>query len=334
MRPASWHLPSGCRFSCFSPRSDRQNHCALLNCARWRLPLIGYIGRKPVLFSGDIFEIFKEPAYCGRGNGRRNRLSWFGRAREGKAERACKGKETRKRKEGCKRNETCKSKKGRTRRPRADADFPAEFDEIREYEIRQKLRPCKGTRRERSGNRTAKWRKNRGKRFGTGTTGNTEHVREKPRPPKGLIPVRTKQTAGEKHPPKKAARTQEPAYSYINPAAGYFPITKIENGIIYTKDHRYIKVVEVVPINFMLRSAREQRSIIYSFISYLKISPVKLQFKVLTRRADITRHMDAVRCEMAQETNEQCRLMQEDYLQFVQQVGAREAVTRRFFLCF
>ena len=44
--------------------------------------------------------------------------------------------------------------------------------------------------------------------------------------------------------------------------------------------------------------------------------------------------MDAVRCEMAQETNEQCRLMQEDYLQFVQQVGSREAVTRRFFLIF
>jgi hypothetical protein len=49
------------------------------------------------------------------------------------------------------------------------------------------------------------------------------------------------------------------------------PIEKVENGIIYTKDHRFVKVVEVVPINFMLRSAREQRNIIYSFVSYLKI---------------------------------------------------------------
>ena len=37
---------------------------------------------------------------------------------------------------------------------------------------------------------------------------------------------------------------------------------------------------------------------------------------------------------MTQETNEQCRLMQEDYLQFVQQISSREAVTRRFFLIF
>ena len=69
-------------------------------------------------------------------------------------------------------------------------------------------------------------------------------------------------------------------------------------------------------------------------MSYLKISPVKLQIKVLTRRADINRHLDTVRREMAQEKNEQCRLMQEDYLSFVQQIGAREAVTRRFFLIF
>ena len=84
----------------------------------------------------------------------------------------------------------------------------------------------------------------------------------------------------------------------------------------------------------MLRSAREQRNIIYSFVSYLKISPIKLQIKVLTRRADINRHLDTVRQEMAHEENEQCRLMQEDYLNFVQQVGSREAVTRRFFLIF
>ena len=41
----------------------------------------------------------------------------------------------------------------------------------------------------------------------------------------------------------------------LNPVADYLPIAKIENGIVYTKDRRYIKIVEVVPINFLLRSA-------------------------------------------------------------------------------
>ena len=93
----------------------------------------------------------------------------------------------------------------------------------------------------------------------------------------------------------------------INPLADYIPIEKVANGIIYTRDHCYVKLVEVVPVNFLLRSAREQRSIIYSFISYLKIAPVKVQFKVLTKRADINRHMDTVRRELTQETDERCR---------------------------
>ena len=120
----------------------------------------------------------------------------------------------------------------------------------------------------------------------------------------------------------------------LNPLADYVPIEKIENGVIYTRDHRYVKVVEVVPVNFLLRSAQEQRGIIYSFISYLKIAPVKVQFKVLTKRADIDRHVEAVRRELEQETDPHCRMLQEDYLQLIQQLGSREAITRRFFRIF
>lgn len=178
-------------------------------------------------------------------------------------------------------------------------DFPAEFDEVRSYEIRQKLRPVK-----------------------------------KQKPAKEKKAARQKKKVSKERKVKRPIRTQEPKPACLNPVADYLPISKIENGIIYTKDHRYVKVVEVVPINFMLRSAQEQRNIIYSFVSYLKISPIKLQIKVLTRRAEINRHLNTVRKEMEQETNEQCLLMQEDYLQFVQQIGSREAITRRFFLIF
>lgn len=189
------------------------------------------------------------------------------------------------------------------RRRSGEADFPAEFDEVRGYEIREKLRPKKNAKKDRPA-KASKAKK-----------------KAKKRPEKERMP-------------KRPAHIKEEKPPCVNPVADYLPIEKIANGIIYTKDHRFVKVVEVVPINFMLRSAREQRNIIYSFVSYLKISPVKLQIKVLTRRADINRHLDTVRREMAQEDNEQCRLMQEDYLDFVQQVGSHEAVTRRFFLIF
>ena len=196
-----------------------------------------------------------------------------------------------------------KKPKAPKRRRSGEADFPAEFDEVRGYEIREKLRPKKKAKKERP------------------AKANKAKKKAKKRPEKERLP-------------KRPAHVKEQKPACLNPVADYLPIEKVENGIIYTKDHRFVKVVEVVPINFMLRSAREQRNIIYSFVSYLKISPIKLQIKVLTRRADINRHLDTVRREMAHEENEQCRLMQEDYLNFVQQVGSREAVTRRFFLIF
>ena len=110
---------------------------------------------------------------------------------------------------------------------------------------------------------------------------------------------------------------QEDAVKPLNALADYVPIERITNGIIYTRDHRYVKIVEVVPVNFLLRSASEQRSIIYSFISYLKIAPVKVQFKVLTKRADIDRHIENVRKELEQETDPHCRMLQEDYLRLI-----------------
>ena len=143
-----------------------------------------------------------------------------------------------------------------------------------------------------------------------------------------------KRTKNRKQEADCEAPASEEQPSTINLVSEYIPISKVENGIVYTKDHRYVKILEVIPINFLLRSGREQRNIIYSFVSYLKICPVRVQFKVLTRRADINLHMQTVRKEMETETNEHCRLMQEDYLQFVQQISSREAVTRRFFLIF
>ena len=117
-------------------------------------------------------------------------------------------------------------------------------------------------------------------------------------------------------------------------AAGCIPITGITDGIIHTGDGRYVKIVEVMPVNFLLRSPVEQRNIIYSFIGYLKIAPVKLQIKVLSKKADISGFLENIRKDKEKETDERCRLLQEDYASLIRSVGSREAISRRFFLIF
>jgi hypothetical protein len=112
------------------------------------------------------------------------------------------------------------------------------------------------------------------------------------------------------------------------------PVMDIKNGIIHMSDGRFIKILEVEPINFLLRSAREQKSIISAFASWLKISPVKIQIKVLTKKADISKHLNAITRDMAVEQDPKCRELQQDYFNLIQTIGSREAITRRFLIIF
>ena len=106
------------------------------------------------------------------------------------------------------------------------------------------------------------------------------------------------------------------------------------NGIIETTDGRYLRVIEVEPINFLLRNIFEQKNIVASFASWMKISPVKVQIKVLTKKADIGKHLNTIEREMEAEDNPKCRDLQLDYYHLIQTIGSREAITRRFLVIF
>ncbi|MDE5993970.1 MAG: PrgI family protein, partial [Oscillospiraceae bacterium] len=117
----------------------------------------------------------------------------------------------------------------------------------------------------------------------------------------------------------------------VNFVQDYIPIEDIRNGIIETTDGRYIKILEIEPINFNLRSVEEQVDIISDFQDYLKIAPVKVHFKTFTRKANSERHINQVREEVRNEIP-QVKEYAEDYITLIKNVGQIEALSRRFFL--
>ena len=121
----------------------------------------------------------------------------------------------------------------------------------------------------------------------------------------------------------KAKRKREEKLEFVQP---FLPVKDIRNGIVETTDGRYIKILEIEPINFMLRSSEEQYNILSSFASWLKISPMKLQFKSITRKADSDKHVAMIRKELEKEDNEQCKTLSEDYIRLIKDVGSREAL--------
>ena len=118
----------------------------------------------------------------------------------------------------------------------------------------------------------------------------------------------------------------------VRPTQSLVGIKEIKNGVVHMKDGRNLKVIEVSPINYHMRSNRERNLIIADFLSWLKIAPIKFQFKVFAVPADINMHIEGLHEDMQKETNEKCRELQDDYLKLICNVGLTEGVTRRFFI--
>lgn len=124
------------------------------------------------------------------------------------------------------------------------------------------------------------------------------------------------------------------AAQYQNSTQKWLPILDVQHGIILTKDGRYVKILEVMPVNFYLKSPIEQQNIIFYFSSYLKIAPDNLQIKAVTQKADIDGYVARMRRFSEQEQVESCREMIEDNIREVSYLATNAAVTRRFFIVF
>jgi len=114
----------------------------------------------------------------------------------------------------------------------------------------------------------------------------------------------------------------------------WLPVKNIIGGTVITKDRRFVKISEVLPVNFHLKTPLEQQNIIYYFASYLKIAPNNLQIRVITQRLDLDGYIAKMRKYAETEENEKCKDMIEDNMQMVSDVAANEVTTHRFFIIF
>ena len=66
----------------------------------------------------------------------------------------------------------------------------------------------------------------------------------------------------------------------------------------------------------------------------MKVSPVRLQFKSFSRKADVNAYLDKLRRDAANEPDAAVRKRHMSYIRFVKRLGSRDAVSRRFFVIF
>ena len=119
---------------------------------------------------------------------------------------------------------------------------------------------------------------------------------------------------------------------YEDSTQAWLPIETIVDGIVVMKDGRFIKILEILPVNFYLKSEVEQENIIYYYASYLKIAPDNIQIRVSTERVNIESYLKRHEDYAENEMNEQTKAMIYDEMEFVKTLSENFAVKKRSFI--
>ena len=122
--------------------------------------------------------------------------------------------------------------------------------------------------------------------------------------------------------------------AYRDSIQAWLPIKNIVSGVVITRDNRFIKILEVLPVNIYLKSPNDRQNIISSYAAYLKIAPNDIMLQARTLPADTAEYVERMKKYAEQEENPSCREMIEDNIQEIGQGVASDAIRHRFFLIF
>lgn len=87
-----------------------------------------------------------------------------------------------------------------------------------------------------------------------------------------------------------------------NSSQEWLKIEKIfDNGIIKTKDNRYLKIIKINPINFNLKSDLEKEAILNSYKIFLKTCDFNFQILIQSNKVDLSNHFSQINNNLIQE---------------------------------
>lgn len=119
----------------------------------------------------------------------------------------------------------------------------------------------------------------------------------------------------------------------LNSTQMWSPVKDLRDGIVQTKDGRFVQILEFSSINFDLRPEAEKIQIASKFGSAIALFPNRFQIKVLSRKANVVNHLRDIEAHMEQESNECCRRMQKESIELIK-ANAEYGISRRFFVSY
>lgn len=113
----------------------------------------------------------------------------------------------------------------------------------------------------------------------------------------------------------------------------WLPVSDVKDGVVILKNGKYIKLIEVIPINFRLKTFQEKKSILINYKGFLKGCNFDLQIFIQSRRANIDPHLKMMAAFYSKEVNENVKIMNAGYTNLLRDLASKKkSISRRFFI--
>lgn len=120
----------------------------------------------------------------------------------------------------------------------------------------------------------------------------------------------------------KASATQE-----------FVQIQEVRDGVVVMKDGTLRALLLVSSVNFDLKSADEQRSILLQFQNFLNSLDFSVQIFIQSRRLDIRPYISLLENRINEQTNDLMKVQVKEYISFVKQfTDLNSIMTKNFFV--
>lgn len=106
------------------------------------------------------------------------------------------------------------------------------------------------------------------------------------------------------------------------------------NGIIKTKNNKYIKLLKIKPINYQLKSELEKSAILNSYKAFLKSYQANIQIIIQSKKEDFSKHIQKIKKQNKKENSSNKKNMvnlSKQYIDFIIQKNKEKSSSSKNF---
>ena len=105
----------------------------------------------------------------------------------------------------------------------------------------------------------------------------------------------------------------------------------LEKGVIKLKDGTYIKIIEIYPINYSLKSELEKKAILNSYKNFLKVCNFNFQILIQSNKENLVQNISKINNQ--KENNQKVIEIKNNYIKYIKKINIiQKSSAKRFYI--